>query len=199
MPALPSSADHMHEEQREVTPAQMERVANDALSRELGRHRAPESTLLATSQEDQSPASPEVSGTQQGFRGPQVCAIVGITYRQLDYWGRTDLLRPSLSDTRGSGDRRLYSYRDLLELKVIKQLLDAGLNLREARNAIDCLRKSDGDFVTANLVLSAGGAILARTGEEIVVLLRGGQGVFNIVPLANVVAEIDAAIVALTR
>ena len=61
-----------------------------------------------------------------GFRGPQVCKIVGITYRQLDYWARTDLIRPSLADASGSGSRRLYSYRDLLELRVIKSLLDAG-------------------------------------------------------------------------
>ena len=61
----------------------------------------------------------------EGFRGPQVCAIVGITYRQLDYWARTDLLRPSITEAKGSGTQRRYSYQDLLELKVIKGLLDA--------------------------------------------------------------------------
>ncbi len=132
-----------------------------------------------------------------GFRGPQVCAIVGITYRQLDYWARTDLLRPSLADARGSGTQRLYSYQDLLELKVIKQLLDAGLNLREARRAVECLRRAGDDLSSANLVLGATNTVLARSGEEIVDLLAGGQGVFNIVPLANVVGEIDAAIVLL--
>jgi DNA-binding transcriptional MerR regulator len=130
----------------------------------------------------------------QGFRGPQVCAIVGITYRQLDYWARTGLLCPSLAEAKGSGSHRLYSYRDLLELKVIKQLLDAGLGLRQARRAIDCLRSGLGeDLASANLVLGAGGSVL-RTGEEIVDLLKGGQGVFNIVPLAPVVGELDAAI-----
>jgi len=132
-----------------------------------------------------------------GFRGPQVCAIVGITYRQLDYWARTDLLRPSLADARGSGTQRLYSYQDVLELKVIKQLLDAGLNLREARRAVECLRRSGDDVSTANLVLGATGTVLARSGEEIVDLLQGGQGVFNIVPLAGVVGEINAAILTL--
>jgi DNA-binding transcriptional MerR regulator len=130
----------------------------------------------------------------EGFRGPQVCAIVGITYRQLDYWARTGLLRPSLAEAKGSGSHRLYSYRDLLELKVIKQLLDAGLGLRQARRAIDCLRSGLGeDLASANLVLGAGGSVL-RTGEEIVDLLKGGQGVFNIVPLAPVVGELEAAI-----
>ena len=81
---------------------------------------------------------------REGFRGPQVCSIVGITYRQLDYWDRTGLSRPSLAQARGSGSQRLYAYRDLLELKVIKQLLDAGVNLRQARRAIECLRESVG-------------------------------------------------------
>jgi DNA-binding transcriptional MerR regulator len=132
---------------------------------------------------------------REGFRGPQVCSIVGITYRQLDYWDRTGLSRPSLAPARGSGSQRLYGYRDLLELKVIKQLLDAGVNLRQARRAIDCLRESVGeDLTTANLVLVGEGSVLARTGEEIIDLLRGGQGVFNVVPLAGVVGEVDAAI-----
>ena len=131
---------------------------------------------------------------ERGFRGPQVCAIVGITYRQLDYWARTGLLRPSLADAKGSGSQRLYSYRDLLELKVIKQLLDAGLKLQQARRAIACLRDSGEDLASASLVLAGEGSVLARTGDEIVDLLRGGQGVFNIVPLAGVVGEIDAAI-----
>ncbi|MCU1489306.1 MAG: putative transcriptional regulator [Acidimicrobiaceae bacterium] len=129
-----------------------------------------------------------------GYRGPQVCKIVGITYRQLDYWARTDLLRPSLVDARGSGSQRLYSYADLLELKVIKQLLDAGVKLQQARRAIACLRNSGEDLAAANLVLAGEGSVLARSGEEIVDLLRGGQGVFNIVPMASVVGELDAAI-----
>ncbi|MDP9403108.1 MAG: MerR family transcriptional regulator [Actinomycetota bacterium] len=129
-----------------------------------------------------------------GFRGPQVCAIAGITYRQLDYWARTDLLRPSISEARGSGTQRRYSYRDLLELKVIKRLLDAGLSLQSARRAIEVLRKSGGDLASANLVLNGSESVLARTGEEIVDLLKGGQGVLNIVALGGVVEELDAAI-----
>jgi len=132
---------------------------------------------------------------QVGFRGPQVCSIVGITYRQLDYWDRTGLSRPSLAQARGSGSQRLYAYKDLLELKVIKQLLDGGVNLRQARRAIECLRESVGeDLTTANLVIAGEGSVLMRTGEEIIDLLRGGQGVFNVVPRAGVVGEVDAAI-----
>src|SRR5947209_2910738 len=132
--------------------------------------------------------------TEDGYRGPQVCTIVGITYRQLDYWARTDLLRPSISEARGSGTQRRYSYRDLLQLKVIKRLLDAGISLQSARRALDCLRSSGEDVATANLVLNGSQSVLATTGEEIIDLLKGGQGVLNIVPLPAVVTELDAAI-----
>ena len=133
--------------------------------------------------------------TEAGFRGPQVCAIVGITYRQLDYWARTDLLRPSISEAKGSGTQRRYSYRDLLELKVIKRLLDAGISLQSARVAIGYLRENLGeDVAAANLVLNGTESVLAASGEEIVDLLRGGQGVLNILPLGSVKEELDAAI-----
>jgi len=132
---------------------------------------------------------------ENGFRGPQVCEIVGITYRQLDYWARTGLLRPSIAEAKGSGTQRLYSYRDLVELKVIKQLLDAGLSLRRARRAIDCLRGDVGaDLSAASLVLGEASSVLARTGDDLVDLLRGGQGVLNVVPMGGVVAGVDAAI-----
>ena len=134
----------------------------------------------------------------EGFGGPQVCTVVGITYRQLDYWARTDLLRPSISEAKGSGTRRRYAYRDLVELKVIKNMLDAGISLGSARRAIQCLRDElGGDIASANLVLNGGDSVLVRTGEEIVDLLRGGQGVLNIVPLAGVVEELQAAILQL--
>jgi DNA-binding transcriptional MerR regulator len=131
---------------------------------------------------------------QPGYRGPQVCAIVGITYRQLDYWARTDLLHPSISQARGSGSQRRYSYRDLVQLKVIKRLLDAGVSLQAARRAIECLRSSGEDLATANLVIDDRRSVLARSGEEIVDLLQGGQTVLNIVPLGGVLSELDSAI-----
>jgi len=132
-----------------------------------------------------------------GYRGPQVCSVVGITYRQLDYWARTDLLRPSITEARGSGTQRRYSYSDLLQLKVIKRLLDAGNSLQSARRAIDCLRSSGEDVASANLVIDEGHTVLARSGEEIIDLLKGGQGVLNIVPMAGVVSELKAAILKL--
>ena len=131
---------------------------------------------------------------EEGYRGPQVCAIVGITYRQLDYWARTDLLRPSLAEAKGSGTQRRYSYRDLVELKVIKRLLDAGISLQSARRALEVLRAHGEEVTTANLVLHGTQSVLATSGEQIIDLLKGGQGVLNIVPLSGVVSELDAAI-----
>jgi DNA-binding transcriptional MerR regulator len=132
--------------------------------------------------------------TDVGYRGPQVCSIVGITYRQLDYWARTDLLQPSISEAHGSGSQRRYSYSDLVQLKVIKRLLDSGVSLQAARRAIECLRSSGDDLASANLVIDDRRSVLARSGEEIIDLLKGGQTVLNIVPLGGVVSELEAAI-----
>ncbi len=133
----------------------------------------------------------------EGFRGPQVCKLVGITYRQLDYWARTDLLRPSLADAAGSGTQRLYSYHDVLSLKVIKKFLDAGLALPAARRAVECLRQAGDDLAAANIVLSDASSVLASNNDELIDLVKGGQGVLNIFPMAGVVDELQAAIVSL--
>ncbi len=133
---------------------------------------------------------------EEGYRGPQVCSIVGITYRQLDYWARTNLIRPSIADARGSGTQRRYSYRDLVELKVIKSLLDAGVSLQKARRAIEYLRRNlGGDIASASLVLNGSDSVLVvRDSGELVDLLKQGQGVFSIMALGGVKAELDAAI-----
>lgn len=137
----------------------------------------------------------KLSAPVVGYRGPQVCAIVGISYRQLDYWARTNLLRPSISDAKGSGSQRKYSYKDLVELKVIKSLLDAKVSLQSARTAVEYLRNHLGeDIATANLVLCGESPLLVREDGEIIDLIRGGQGVLNIVPLSPVVTELNAAI-----
>jgi DNA-binding transcriptional MerR regulator len=137
---------------------------------------------------------PEDSRPRLGYRGPQVCSIVGITYRQLDYWARTGLLEPSVSRARGSGSQRLYSYSDLLQLKVVKRLVDSGVSLQSTRKAIECLRGGGDDLSSANLVIDGATSVLARSGEEIIDLLKGGQTVLNIVPLRGVVSELEAAI-----
>ena len=137
---------------------------------------------------------------EDGFRGQQVCSIVGITYRQLDYWARTNLLRPSITDAKGSGTQRRYSYTDLVELKVIKMLLDGGIALQSARRAVEYLRSQVGsELATANLVLSGGSPILVRGDGDMIDLVKNGQGVLNIVPLGAMVGELDARILELRQ
>jgi DNA-binding transcriptional MerR regulator len=157
--------------------------------------------MVESSPQRTSPSGPDVAEpVSDGFRGPQVCALVGITYRQLDYWARTGLLRPSIADARGSGTQRRYSYHDVLELKVIKQLLDAGISLQRARRAVECMRHGlGGDLASTNLVLVGTDSVLARSDGEVVDLLKGGQGVLNIVPLSGVVEELNADILRIER
>ena len=131
--------------------------------------------------------------TEQGFRGPQVCKVVGITYRQLDYWARTNLVRPSVMDANGSGTQRLYSFRDLLELKVIKQMLDAGISLQSARKAVESMREFKKDIASARIVIQGSTVVLAESDEQVMDLLRGGQGVLSVVldvkPLQDTITE----------
>jgi DNA-binding transcriptional MerR regulator len=135
---------------------------------------------------------------EPGWSGPIVCDIVGITYRQLDYWDRTDLLKPSLSAAQGSGTQRLYSYVDLVRLKIIKGLLEAGVKLQTARKVIESLRDDHGtNWQTANLVIDGANTVLARDGEHLVDLVRRGQGVLNVVAVGSMVEQLDAAILAL--
>ncbi|HVE91247.1 MAG TPA: MerR family transcriptional regulator [Actinomycetota bacterium] len=131
---------------------------------------------------------------EQGYRGPQACKIVGITYRQLDYWARTALVTPSLKDADGSGTQRMYSFRDLVHLKVIKSLLDAGVNLPQIRKAIAFLNdglKSPIDKVT---LLSDGRTVYAATSDrQIVDLLKQGQGVIGLA-LGKVYEDLQGAL-----
>ncbi|MGQ0832723.1 MAG: MerR family transcriptional regulator [Microthrixaceae bacterium] len=132
-----------------------------------------------------------------GFSGREAADIVGITYRQLDYWARTDLIRPSLADAKGSGSRRRYSYRDLIELKLIKTLLDAGQKLERVRAAFDFLRDLGDDLTSAQLVIAGDSVVLVRDSGELldVVNRYQGQGVLNLLALDGVVGQVDAAIV----
>jgi DNA-binding transcriptional MerR regulator len=140
----------------------------------------------------------EPPSTHVGYSGRKAAEVVGISYRQLDYWARTDLVRPSLAEARGSGSRRLYSYRDLLELKVIKTLLDAGLKLESVRQVFTYMREQLGeDISSANLVISGRSSVLVRSGEELIDVLQQGQGVLNVLALSGVKDEIDAKILEL--
>lgn len=138
-----------------------------------------------------------VVANPEGFTGRQTAEIAGISYRQLDYWARTDLVRPSLADATGSGSRRRYSYADLVELKIVKRLLDAGISLAAVRSAFGYLRDQLGENVaSAHLVLSGTSAVLVRDGEELIDVVNRfkGQGVLNLLALSDVQTELDAAV-----
>ena len=138
--------------------------------------------------------------TEIGFSGTKAAGVVGISYRQLDYWARTDLVRPSLCDAAGSGSRRLYSYRDLLELRVIKSLLDAGIKLESVRKAFGYLRENaHTDIAAATLVIS-GNDVLLCDGETLIdIVRRGGQGVLNVLAIGSVKTDLDASLVQLAE
>ncbi|AZI59409.1 MerR family transcriptional regulator [Nakamurella antarctica] len=116
-----------------------------------------------------------------GYRGPTACQAVGITYRQLDYWARTDLVAPTVRSATGSGTQRLYSFKDLLVLKIVKRLLDTGVSLQNIRVAVDHLRARGIEDLAGVTLFSDGTTVYECTSaEEIVDLLQGGQGVFGI-------------------
>lgn len=135
--------------------------------------------------------------TETGFRAPTVCSLVGITYRQLDYWARTGLITPSLQDASGSGTQRVYSFTDLVQLKMIRRLKDAGMSLPKIRTAMDTLRRHLGtDHNLADVtIVSEGDTIYAATSpDEVIDLVRRGQGVFAMAvgPLhAELEADVD--------
>jgi len=136
--------------------------------------------------------------TDEGFSGARAAEIVGISYRQLDYWARTDLVRPSLADAKGSGTRRRYTYTDLLELKVVKSLLDAGIKLENVRDVFAYLRDHlGGDVTSANLVIQGSSSVVIQDDGELIDLVKNGQGVLNILPLASVRDEVDSRILEL--
>ena len=147
---------------------------------------------------DPSSSSPSEPSPEVSYSGRGAADIVGISYRQLDYWARTDLVRPSVTDAAGSGSRRRYSYQDLLELKVIKSLLDAGIKLESVRQVFSYVREHLGeDISSANIVISGSSTVLVRDGAELIDVLRKGQGVLNVLALSGVKDEVDARIVEL--
>jgi DNA-binding transcriptional MerR regulator len=129
-----------------------------------------------------------------GYRGPTACAAAGITYRQLDYWARTALVEPSVRAAHGSGSQRLYSFRDILVLKVVKRLLDTGISLQQIRAAVDHL-SDRGTSDLARLTLMSDGVTVyeCTSADEVVDLLAGGQGVFGIA-LGRIWQEVDGTL-----
>jgi DNA-binding transcriptional MerR regulator len=139
---------------------------------------------------DELNATPE----DVGYRGPTACAAAGITYRQLDYWARTGLVEPSVRAATGSGSQRLYGFRDILALKIVKRLLDTGISLQQIRAAVAYLRERGAGDMAQITLMSDGASVYACTSpDEVVDLLQGGQGVFGIA-LGRVWQEVEGTL-----
>jgi DNA-binding transcriptional MerR regulator len=160
--------------------AEQEAIANAA--RDAGRQ-----GLLFD--DDVSPLPEDV-----GYRGPTACSAAGITYRQLDYWARTGLVEPTVRAATGSGTQRLYSFRDVLLLKVIKRLLEAGVSLQQIRGAVHHLRERGTEDLTSVTLMSDGASVYeCMSSDEVIDLLQGGQGIFGIA-IGGVWREIEGSL-----
>jgi DNA-binding transcriptional MerR regulator len=149
-------------------------LSDDAMSSAAATERAGEQGLLFT--DDVRPLPEDV-----GYRGPTVCSAAGITYRQLDYWARTGLVEPGIRAASGSGTQRLYSFRDVLVLKIVKRLLDTGVSLQQIRVAVQHLRDRGIDDLAQITLMSDGASVYECTSaDEVIDLVQGGQGVFGI-------------------
>lgn len=135
--------------------------------------------------------------TETGYRGKVACKAVGISYRQLDYWDRTELVQPSIRSARGSGTLRLYSFRDILVLKVVKRLLETGVSLQQIRQAISQLKQRGIEDLTRITLMSDGASVYECTStDEVIDLVQGGQGVFGIA-LGRVWREVEGDLASL--
>lgn len=132
-----------------------------------------------------------------GYRGPIACKIAGISYRQLDYWARTGLVEPTVRPATGSGTQRLYGFRDILVLRVVKRLLDSGVSLQQIRSAVEALRERGVDDLSRITLMSDGASVYECTSDdEVIDLVQGGQGVFGIA-LGKVWRELEGSLMAL--
>jgi DNA-binding transcriptional MerR regulator len=139
----------------------------------------------------------EALDDETGYRGPTACKAAGITYRQLDYWARTGLVEPSVRPATGSGTQRLYGFRDILVLKVVKRLLDTGVSLQQIRTAVVHLRERGVADLARITLMSDGASVYECTSaDEVVDLVQGGQGVFGIA-VGRVLSEVEGCLASL--
>ncbi len=164
-----------------------------------GTHDAPQqrSTLPASAQGLLFTEDLPVLDEEVGYRGPTACGAAGITYRQLDYWARTGLVEPGVRGAKGSGTQRLYSFRDILVLKVVKRLLDTGVSLQQIRTAVAALRERGVEDLAQITLMSDGASVYECTSaDEVIDLVQGGQGVFGIA-VGRVWREVEGTLAAL--
>ncbi len=130
-----------------------------------------------------------------GYRGPTACNIVGITYRQLDYWARTGLVEPTVQRAEGSGSQRLYSFDDIVRLRVVKRLLDTGVSLQRVRVALEALVGRGHTLADVTLMSDGSQVYMVDDDDQVIDLVRGGQAVFAIA-LGPVIEELEGEVTA---
>ena len=164
-------------------------TGNDGAVNDHGQHPAPRAEQQVLFADESVSQEDDI-----GYRGPTACAAAGITYRQLDYWARTALVEPSVRPAHGSGTQRLYSFRDILLLKVVKRLLDTGVSLQNIRTAVGHIRQRGVGDLTQMTLMSDGTTVYECTSpDEVVDLVQGGQGVFGIA-VGRVVREVEGSL-----
>jgi DNA-binding transcriptional MerR regulator len=132
---------------------------------------------------------------EHGYRGQVASAAAGITYRQLDYWARTGLVEPTIRNANGSGSQRLYGFRDILVLKLVKRLLDTGISLQQIRVAVEQLRTAGVNDLAQTTLMSDGASVyLCTSNDEVIDLVSRGQGVFGIA-VGKVLREVESELV----
>ena len=165
---------------------------NQPGSRSVITRQAQEQGLLFG--DDGTPLPEAAQAGAGGYRGPVACTAAGITYRQLDYWARTGLVEPTVRPATGSGSQRLYGFRDILVLKVVKRLLDTGISLQQIRAAVEHLRAQGTSDLAQVTLMSDGVSVYECTSpDEVVDLLAGGQGVFGIA-LGRIWREVEGTL-----
>lgn len=133
--------------------------------------------------------------SSEGYRGATAATAAGITYRQLDYWARTELVVPTVQSAQGSGSQRLYSFRDILVLKLVKRLLETGISLQQIRIAVDQLRAEGIDDLAGTTLMSDGASVyLCTSSDEVIDLVNRGQGVFGIA-VGAVLREVETTLI----
>ena len=168
---------------------------NQPGSRSVITRQAQEQGLLFG--DDLAPLPEAAQAGAGGYRGPVACAAAGITYRQLDYWARTGLVEPTVRPASGSGSQRLYGFRDILVLKVVKRLLDTGVSLQQIRTAVEHLRERGVEDLAQITLMSDGASVYECTSaDEVIDLVQGGQGVFGIA-VGRVWREVEGSLAAL--
>jgi DNA-binding transcriptional MerR regulator len=131
------------------------------------------------------------------YRGAIAARAAGISYRQLDYWARTELVEPTVRGAAGSGSQRLYGFRDILVLKLVKRLLDTGISLQQIRTAVNQLREAGVNDLAQTTLMSDGASVyLCTSDDEVIDLVSRGQGVFGIA-VGKVLREVESSLIEL--